>query len=162
MIFSIFRTAHWSFCLFWFVLGIIHGLFLFLEYFLTFLWLFRFIHRRCDRSMIFLFFSLHDRPHHLIILLLLFLVFHWGLHSQLLQILLLPLLSLLFLSLHNICIQGLSVLTNWEFLVIIHRYFNWLLTNNLFVLVMEILHISVLQGLLCCVSTIWVKYKQML
>ncbi len=148
--------------MFGFVLCVVHCLFFLLSGFFYLLCLFRFVNRRCNWAMIFLFLSLHHRSHDLTIFPLLLFGFDWSLHSQFFQIFFLPFFSLLFLALHNISVQGFTILSDRKLFVIIHRYSDGLSAYNLFIVIMEILDISMLQGLFCCESIVWIEYEQVL
>ena len=112
--------------------------------------------------MVLFLFSGHDRPHELVIFLFILFSFHRRLNTQLFEILFLPLFALLFFTFNNISIKGLAVLTDGKLFVVIHGDLDGFLADNLLFFVMEVLDVSVLEGLLGCISIVWVEDEEML
>lgn len=154
---SVLRSTHWSLCMFWLILCVIHSLFLLLQHFFALFWFLILVDWWCYRTMVFLLFLLHDRPHELVIFFLFLLGLHGSLNSQFFKIFFLPLFSLLLFALHNIRIKCLSIFSNWKFFVIIHWNLDWIPANYFFLIVVEVFHVSVLKSLSGCVSIVWVK-----
>ena len=112
--------------------------------------------------MILFLLSGHDGSHELIIFLFILFSFHRRLNAQLFEILFLPLFALLFFALDNISIEGLAIFPNGELLVVIHGNLDGLLADNLLFFVVEVLDVSVLEGMLGCVSIVGVEDEQVL
>ncbi len=131
---SAFGSAHWSFGIFGFILCVIHSFFLLLKVLLLFHFLILsipwFLRWWSNGPMILLVFSLHDIPNSILIFLFLSFILNLRINPKFLKILILPFLLLFLFPLDNIRIKCLPILSNRKLLIIIHRDFNQLFTND--------------------------------
>ena len=143
---SAFGPAHWSFGIFRFILCVIHSFFLLLKVLLLFHFLILsipwFLRRWSNGPMILLVFSLHDIPDSILIFPFLSFIFDLRINPKFLKILILPFLFLFLFPLDNIGIKRLPILSNGKLLIIIHRDFNQLFTNDFLLQIMEIFHVT--------------------
>ena len=72
----------------------------------------------------------------------------FGIYPEFLEIFLLPFPLLFFFSFSDVVVQGLTVLSDGEFFIVVHTDVDWFFADYFFLLVMEIFDVRMSEGLL--------------